>query len=130
MKLELDFKKKHLYLLILVIVVLGIGMLVGAYNPDFDGTTGDPPVLGHSADEMMVKVPDSSGDIKTLQEAIDASDLSAWTVSDSNISYIDGNVGIGTTGPSEKLHVSTTAGDTGIITQFTRGNQQLRFGLA
>lgn len=105
MKLELDFKKKHLYLLLLVIVVLGIGILVGAYNPDFDGTTGDPPLLGHSADELMVKVPDSSGNIKTLQEAIDASDLNPWTPSDFDIYYINGNVGIGVVSPISTLEV-------------------------
>ena len=111
MKLKLDFKKKHLYLLILTILVLGIGIFVGAYNPDFDGTTGDPPVLGHSADEMMVKVPDSSGDIKTLQEAIDASDLNPWTPSGSDIYYLDGKIGIGTANPVQKLHIFSDGSD-------------------
>jgi hypothetical protein len=64
--MQINIEKRHLFLILAFLVgFLGVVFVI-AYNPSISG--GNPAVMGHSADELMVNV---SGEIKGLQEAID-----------------------------------------------------------
>ena len=85
---------------VLLFVALGAGIYVYAYN-----SGGPASVVGHSSEEVDVNI---GGTIKTLQQAIDNGDFSSsvWTQSGNNIYYNNGNVGVGTSSPTEKLEVA------------------------
>jgi len=51
-KVSLEIKKKDLFGLSLLIVLLSGGLVV-AFNSGYSG--GDPPVFGHSADELFIR---------------------------------------------------------------------------
>lgn len=115
MKVVINFEKKHAYFLLFGLGVIFLFGFVMAYNTAFTGSTGNPVLMGHSADEVMVKVPkstDANPTEKTLQAAIDAGDMGAWIRNGTNISYNVGNVGIGTVDPTTKFRVS--GGDIGL----------------
>jgi len=65
--INVKLDSKIYYLLVLVLVVIIVNGVVYAFNSDFIG--GQPSIMGHSSDEVMVK--NSSGDSVSLQKAID-----------------------------------------------------------
>jgi hypothetical protein len=71
MKLRVNIEKIHLFLFaVMFVAMLGVVFVI-AYNPSISG--GNPAVMGHSSDEVMVNV---FGEIKGLQEAIDDGNFS------------------------------------------------------
>ena len=78
MKIEVNIEKKYFFVILITMLVIGGFLVVNAYNPTFTGTSGNPSELGHSADELHVKIPSSTdpqADILTLQNAIDGARL-------------------------------------------------------
>ena len=64
--LNINIQKKDLWLISAVMVFLvGVGVVIGFG----DYNSGNPQVMGHSSDEIMVNV---SGSLVSLQSAIDA----------------------------------------------------------
>ena len=107
-KIVFNVDNKNLYFFLFGIVVIILFGFVMAYNPNFPSENANPAIFGHSADEVLVKVPDSSpsGIRMTLQTAIDGGEFGAWRKNGSIVYYNNGNVGIGTANPSTKLEVN------------------------
>ena len=95
---KINITNKATYTIIAVLTILIISISVYAYNfpPDF---------IGHGADTVWVDL--GGGVEKDLQAAISSGDIgkSLWEKNGNNIYYNNGNVGIGTTDPSQKLDV-------------------------
>ena len=79
--INIQIQKKDLWLLAAIMIFLAGVAYVIAYNPS--GTGGNPAIMGHSVDEID------------------------WSKAIPNL-YVNGNVGIGTTSPSQKLDVNGT----------------------
>lgn len=75
-KIEINFTNKWLYSLIAVGVLSILGIGAWAYNSNMQG--GNPSIMGHSADEVMVNV---NGQQESLQEAINSGKFGGgWTL--------------------------------------------------
>ena len=66
MKIEVNLEKKYLFFVFAILLIFAGFVLVFAYNPSFSG--GNPPVLGHSADEVNVQIGNT---VRTSQDLID-----------------------------------------------------------
>ena len=97
--MNLKFSKKLIYSFIVMAVLVISIVGVYAYN------TSNPSVFGHSAGEVEVTINNVT---TTLQQAIDNKTIggAGWEQSGTIVYYNGGNVGIGTSSPSQKLHVS------------------------
>jgi len=95
-KLQINLTNRWLYTLIVFFSLVVIGVGVYAYG------TSNPATFGHSAGELE-GVCLSDG---TNCPSLNGGGGSLWSQTGSNIYYNTGNVGIGTTTPSEKLHVA------------------------
>jgi hypothetical protein len=51
--INLEITKKHLVFLSLIVVFFIATSVVVAFNSDYDG--GNPPIFGHSADELFIR---------------------------------------------------------------------------
>lgn len=69
--INIKLDNKIYYLLALVLVVIIINGIVVAFG---DYSTGNPAIMGHSSDEMMIKI-DNTPTYKTLQQAFDDGDF-------------------------------------------------------
>ena len=67
MKIEVNIDKKYFFILLSTILLIGAGIFVYAYG---DFSSGDPQIMGHSSDELNVKIAGLPNPI-TLQEAIE-----------------------------------------------------------
>ena len=84
------------------------------YNDYDEGNDGSPTIY----------LPDSSGTLATQEWANDRissiDGVSQWITSDGNIYYSDGNVGIGTTGPTAKLDIKPDSSSSDIGLKITQ----------
>jgi hypothetical protein len=105
MKVMINIKKRYAYAIIGLLVLSAGVFIVNALTP------GVAPNPGHLIDN--VAPPSGCGDGQVLQfidstngwSCVDMPSGSPWVASGSDIYYNNGNVGIGTTSPSEKLEV-------------------------
>ncbi len=67
MKLEINIGNQQLMFLVIFVAAMAVVSIAGAYNPDFAG--GNPAIMGHSSDEIMVNL---SGTPTSLQNAVDS----------------------------------------------------------
>lgn len=75
----------------------------------------------------LTGIGDVSSSIANVQNSIVLSGNTPWDISDPNISYTDGNVGIGTSTPGEKLEVVGNISASGVIEANTFSLQGLNF---
>jgi hypothetical protein len=89
-----------------------------------EGASGGTVVdIQGSQGQLFSVTDDLSGSIFAVA---DISGVPIFDVNSSGVSYFDGNVGIGTDSPQQKLHIkSTTSGSTGIIIENTNNAQSL-----
>jgi hypothetical protein len=92
---------------------VGIGTTTPLAKLDVQGTQGQLFSVTDNLSGSLFAVADISG-------------VPIFDVNSSGVSYFDGNVGIGTDSPQQKLHIkSTTSGPTGIIIENTNNAQSL-----
>lgn len=81
MEITINIKKRYAYILALLLACTLI-LVVHAFNTNPDNLPNEPARLGHSGDELQVKIPRSTDPLvqaKTLQKAIEDGDLAART---------------------------------------------------
>jgi hypothetical protein len=66
MKIEVNLDKKYVFLVLSVIIFLTCGIIVFAFNSN--GFGGNPAIMGHSADEIMINL--SNGSIISVQNLL------------------------------------------------------------